>query len=536
MVRCRLLLALGVLLVAAPALSQQAPGPPASPAPPPASAACALPDNAPEAPVETKTSIPEDCPRNASICVSPDTLIGASVDTLLAAAWACLKYAEKSPAEGPPGNQALTRAKILAETVLQTTSANLHSIPVENGVKLFVLAESEQQRRTSHAELGCSFDDFALNNAATALLLKAKVDRMAGGDGCTDARMIAERLPDACLYSPRTVVGEPFDRFGRQPGSAWEVLGDPPRLGENGFHVPLLEVVRRDFPDCLPSSPTDSSSARLGTWILRAPLLVEGESHAFRDGNLFFDDRHKGIYVFQGEARAGLDWSLQVGGLVLSLPIYAYARVIDATGAEPLDQVLWLRNHALGGGAELRLALKERPIWLRELDIRASFRAGHIGYQTDRAAGTSDRELRAALSGWTYLYLPVRQRHGLWAEFGLAGYGGRLTEWTVAQSSLWISSATMVGFRYLHLIEPYFLAKLIANPLQHTDWDNNLRIGAGGRIPILHYTGGPTRQITLRVDGYWQRTVAYWSRVDYVPSFRPLNDFRISTDLWFGWQ
>jgi hypothetical protein len=70
---------------------------------------------------------------------------------------------------------------------------------------------------------------------------------------------------------------------------------------------------------------------------------------------------------------------------------------------------------------------------------------------------------------------------------------------------------------------------------QDTDWDNNLRLAAGVRIPFLSLDQGAQRRLVVRLDGYWEHTVAYWPWVGYVPSFRPLSDYRVSLDAWLAW-
>jgi hypothetical protein len=253
--------------------------------------------------------------------------------------------------------------------------------------------------------------------------------------------------------------------------------------------------------------------------------------HGFAADNLFFSEQHTGIAVVQGEVRAGaaLAW-----GRVMVVP-YVYGRGIDARGASPLDRAVWLRNGSAGGGIEARLGL-DRPVWLHDLDIRLGVRGGYIGYHTPAASpGLTDWEVLASLSGWSLAYVPVGEQHGLWVEGGAAAYGGQATLWTVDQQSFWLASKVQIGARIFHIIEPYGSVAARGNLLQGTDWDNNLRLGAGARLPLLTFAEGRQRRLVVRLDSFWERTVAYWPWVEYVPSFRPLSDYRVSLDVWFAW-
>jgi hypothetical protein len=481
--------------------------------------------------------IPSEQDGGADVALLPDfEPAHASPEALVTAAWLCLDRAHGTGTDAERARQAI-KAWVGEALGRRLVDADALRSQAKEAPIPWVSIEDLAGRRQDEAAFsgrGCAFKDFPLNDVATARLVQA----LATGDhseACDEAATIVRRYPSGCFWHAREVPGEPHDRF-REVTSSWTPIGSPPRLAGPGFHVAVINVLANQLPDCvarMQAAPGRDAAAVAEARRSRGlPWLLDGDTHALRADNLYFSERHRGIWVARGEGRLGV---APMWGPLMVVP-YVYARGIDARGASPLDREVWLRNWGVGGGLEARLS-PERPAWLRELEIRLGFRGGHIGYHTPAAPSQlTDWEVLGALSGRSLAYFPMGERHGLWTEMSAAAYGGQTTLWSVGQHSIWVSSAVQAGASFFHTVELYGSAVALANLLQDTDWDNNLRLGGGARLPLLAYADGPITRFVLRLDGFWEHTVAYWPSVEYVPSFRPLSDYRISVDAWFAWS
>jgi hypothetical protein len=458
----------------------------------------------------------------------------ASLDSLVASIWSCREAGAAGDTVSAWVDEVRDRTLVDADLLGPLCPSDGAAPVAVPRITLESLARRQQDLRGAGAVLGCRFEDFAMNAVATARLVRALMRRSQGAGYCDDVAAIVERYPGGCFWQPRDVPGQPADRFETGVRSTATLLGSSPRLGATGFHVSVMNVVAQELPECLdPAGGTVARAAvvEAARGLRGWPWIAEAETHSYFADNLFFSDQHSGIGVTQGTIRLG--WSAVWGPLTLAA--YGYGRGIDAAGAAPLDRATWLRNWSAGGGVEARLGLG-RPVWLRELDVRLGVRGGYIGYHTPAAGpDLKDWELVGSLSGWSLAYVPVGEQHGVWTEVSAAAYGGQTTQWSVDQRALWLDSKVQGGIRLFHVVEPYGSAFARANVAQDTDWDNNLRLAAGVRIPFLSLDQGAQRRLVVRLDGYWEHTVAYWPWVGYVPSFRPLSDYRVSLDAWLAW-
>jgi hypothetical protein len=174
-------------------------------------------------------------------------------------------------------------------------------------------------------------------------------------------------------------------------------------------------------------------------------------------------------------------------------------------------------------------------MWLREFDPRLSATIAKVGYLTDVAPDPVDPEWLIQARLWGLAYWPVSRVNAAWSEFGASVSGGERIIYTEPQRSLWMDGQVRVGLRLAHLIEPYLVTQAIMNPLEDTDWDNNLRAGGGIRVPVARLSQGESalRTVDIRLDAWAMRTLAYWDWLRYVPTFRPLNDARVTLDIWW---
>jgi hypothetical protein len=181
--------------------------------------------------------------------------------------------------------------------------------------------------------------------------------------------------------------------------------------------------------------------------------------------------------------------------------------------------------------------------FLRELNVEVGAAYHIVRYfddHADVASGLTDMEFTVGGSLWSmqdwsnYSQEPLR----VWSEVGASVIYSRATIELARQDSLRIQGTTLAGLNLLNQFEPYILVATKWDPVAQTDWDNNLRLGAGLRVPIWSpraETFDRIASMLVRLDGNWQRTIAYWANAAYVPTFRPLDDVQVSLNVWGGW-
>jgi hypothetical protein len=461
-------------------------------------------------------------------CPTNPQLPRASGPALLAAAWSCLEHKHYEWAKMYA--QRVLGQRVLLPPDLQDQLA-FHSTPATGGRS----TPSSAPQRVPISMLAllqntpvCAFDSWARNDVATAHLVYALAEKRQTGSCRSDSIRrrhldpILHNYLGACFWHPREYVGEPHDRHEARERK-WELPGKAPRLAGNGFFVKVEDVVRDELGGCHPEAPTPSPVGL--TW------FQDGDAHVGYADNFYFSNEHRGIGFTSGDARAGV--RLELGPI--TVPTYLRARLIYAFGEPPLDEREWLRNYAVGGGLDVVPTTLERPIWLREFDPRLSASVAKIGYLTDVAPDPVDPEWLIQARLWTLAYWPVSRANATWVESGASVSGGERIIYTEPQRSLWIQGRVQVGLRVFHVVEPYLVTEATANPLEDTDWDNNLRAGGGIRVPLakLSQEGPGLRTVVIRLDAWAMRTLAYWDWVRYVPTFRPLNDARVSLDVWW---
>ncbi len=475
-------------------------------------------------------SVPTNLPK--PVCPKTRLDVGVPKELHLAAAWACLSD------DSLGSEERATEALFYACRVLDIEGVKAKACPSPDG-GVSRRSGNDQQAATSRARSSaqphdCSFD--AEDNTLATARLVGVLAMQDQGKGCDDEEyyeQVQALLRDhryACYWDPRNVVGQPWHRH-REERDQWHVIGEARPLGKQGGFVRVVDSLATKSGWC-----AAKVASELGQPIPnRLPGLrwmADGQASLGYANNLFFSTAHEHLALFNSRLDAGLVVRTEHA----DFPIFVHGRLLWATGAGELSEMVWLRNRALGIGSGVLFKFPERPAWLQELDVRAEGRVSKIYYTVDAADRIHDVEALGTASARALAWFPYGRHAALWIEDGLATHGGKYTAWTTSQQSLWFSNGLRAGARVVDLVDVYGSADVVVNALNTaTDWDNNLRVGGGLRVPFLRRLSGPQdtlQALTVRLDAWYKYTAVYWDWVRYVPGFRPRHDVQASIQIW----
>jgi hypothetical protein len=461
----------------------------------------------------------------------PSALDDLPTETVLAAAWLCLESGRIQQRKDQLQLAVTYTTHLLGRTIREmdgTLCANNRVAKPPVGLLDRARAENEAARAEAGA---CSFERSALNDVGTAYLVRALAQTDLGNGAAADQDVRAiDEYSNACFWQP------PQTLYRSSPATTGEdrlTLAQAQALRSAGHFNRVAEAVCKDL--------RRGSGLCTTRWLPR--LFVEGDAHVNYARNLFFIQGQKDLIFLTGAPRVGLRFNLTTG---LSIDAFVDLTVVRALGSDPVDRVPWLNFWKPGGG--LRLAINRELVhgldFLRELnaDVGVSFHV--VQYFDDRAQvehDITDTELLAGGSFWTSLAWASPTEDdltGAWSEVGASALYSHATLELARQDAFRTQLSALAGLTLAESIEPYVVANARWNPMQRTDWDNNLRLGAGLRLPLWSLRKEAFDRfgsLLVRLDGNWQHTVSYWANASYVPTFRPKDDLSISLNVWGGW-
>ena len=278
--------------------------------------------------------------------------------------------------------------------------------------------------------------------------------------------------------------------------------------------------------------------------------------------------RHNDFYA-KDLAGYGISESVTSAGMRISsissktqVEAYLRANIVYDIFDEVWNKVDWHNNYTWGVGVRIRQVLKNlgllRQIHANEFNLEVFIEKLWIGYPRSGFFYIGHRpedDLKFGLKYWLDIGSknkiagsatpPTIVDRFFWESAGSIYYSKSSFYIITQQGYYLVDWLNRLGLRTRIanqiFLEPYLKNSLIydfgKNNWNHLDWQNFSQYGAGIRCKyyrLLEYRMGESN---LVVGPFYEvLTRKYFKNVNYVPGYRPANDYRAGIEIWLMWS